>query len=115
MPQINHRATSLIRFRLRIDWLVWVYGFGLLILHFLYGVSFERPFFFGIVLLMLELAGASSYRQALRGGEGYHFMFRQTINSTSSFGLILACIIFDVFVLMIFSIYLISGLDVSFE
>jgi hypothetical protein len=105
------RATSLIETRLKYNWIAWFSGFLMLTLHFLFDGEIERIVFFGLSLMMIEIAGPSSYRKALRGEEGYHFLFRQTIDSNSSFGLILACIFFEVFVLMVMLLYLISGLN----
>ena len=108
---MDTRATSLIETRLKYNWTAWFVGILMLLVHFLFDGETERIVFFGLSLIMIEIAGPSSYRKALRGEEGYHFLCRQTIDCNSSFGLILVCIFFEVFVLMMMLLYLISGLN----
>jgi hypothetical protein len=105
------RAISLIETRLKYNWITWFVGVLMLAVHFLFDGEIDRIVFFGLGLMMIEIAGPSSYRKALRGEEGYHFMFRQTIDHNSGFGLILACIVFEVFVLIVLLLYLIVGLN----
>jgi hypothetical protein len=108
---MDAKTISLIEMRLKYSWIVWFIGILMLILFFLFNGKIERIMIFGIGLILIQISGPFSYRKALMGGEGYHFMFRQTIDINSSFGLILACIIFEVFVLMVLLLYLMVGLN----
>jgi hypothetical protein len=110
---MDKKAISLIETRLKYNWVTWFTGVLMLVVHFLFNGEIERIVLFGLGLMMIEIAGPSSYRKALRDGEGYHFMFRQTIDPNSGFGLILACIFFEVFVLMVLASYLIAGLNAN--
>jgi hypothetical protein len=108
---MDAKAISLIEARLKYNWIAWFFGILMLAVHFLFNGEAERIVFFGLALMMIEIAGPTSYRKALKGEEGYHFMVRQTIDNKSEFIQILSCIILEIFILFVLFFNILIGLN----
>jgi hypothetical protein len=107
----NNKSKKLIEVRLRFDWIVLLLGIFCVLIQV---ISNGDLTYFAILLccfVFIEGFGVELYKKLLSGGEGYHMHSSQNLNQTSSFELILFCMIFDFFIFFsVIAIFLLNAL-----
>ncbi len=98
------KADEVLRIRLKYDWLVLLYGLFVCVVQLVYPREIDDFLIILAFFAFVEVFNVSTYRNLKKGGDGFITMVGVTLNQDASFLWIIACILLDFFIILIFSL-----------
>lgn len=92
-------ADTILRTRLKYDWLIYVFWFFFVFVALACNFDYWIVFLLIAVFVIVEIGGVFAYKKILRGDDVYHALTRITLSKSSSAGLLLFCMIFELAIL----------------